>query len=67
MDKFSLAPAFAATSHPVADMTLCAARLQDDARWPWIVLVSGHDWSVVIRAGWAPANSSICPPPTALS
>ncbi len=39
MDKFSLAPAFAATSHPVADMTLCAARLQDDARWPWIVLI----------------------------
>ncbi len=39
MDPFALAPAIVATSRPVADLTLCAARLQDDARWPWIVLI----------------------------
>jgi diadenosine tetraphosphate (Ap4A) HIT family hydrolase len=39
LDKFALDPAFAATSHPVTDLKLCAARLQDDARWPWIVLI----------------------------
>ncbi len=39
MDKFALAPAFLTTSHPVAALKLCDARLQDDARWPWIVLI----------------------------
>jgi diadenosine tetraphosphate (Ap4A) HIT family hydrolase len=39
LDKFALAPAFLATSHAVADLKLCAARLQADARWPWIVLI----------------------------
>jgi diadenosine tetraphosphate (Ap4A) HIT family hydrolase len=36
---FRLDAAFARTSHPIAELGLCAARLQDDARWPWIVLV----------------------------
>lgn len=39
MDKFVLHPAFLATSEPLADLKLCHARLQLDARWPWIVLV----------------------------
>jgi diadenosine tetraphosphate (Ap4A) HIT family hydrolase len=39
VDKFNVAPAFLATSQPVADLKLCAARLQNDARWPWIVLI----------------------------
>ncbi len=39
MDKFNLPSAFAATSEPVADLKLCHARLQLDARWPWIVLI----------------------------
>lgn len=39
MDKFSLAPAFLATSEPLASLKLCEARLQTDARFPWIVLV----------------------------
>jgi diadenosine tetraphosphate (Ap4A) HIT family hydrolase len=39
LDKFTLAPAFLTTSHPVAALKLCDARLQDDARWPWIVLI----------------------------
>ncbi len=39
MDKFALNPAFAATSEPLADLKLCHARLQRDARWPWIVLI----------------------------
>jgi diadenosine tetraphosphate (Ap4A) HIT family hydrolase len=32
-------PAFLATSHALASLPLCEARLQDDARFPWIVLV----------------------------
>jgi diadenosine tetraphosphate (Ap4A) HIT family hydrolase len=36
---FVLDPAFKATSHFVIDLALCQARLQADARWPWIVLV----------------------------
>lgn len=39
LDKFAPAPAFTGSSHPVADLKLCAVRLQDDARWPWIVLI----------------------------
>jgi diadenosine tetraphosphate (Ap4A) HIT family hydrolase len=36
---FKLDPAFIATSHKVADLTLCEVRLQDDARYPWLVLI----------------------------
>lgn len=36
---FVLDPAFSATSEFVADLALCQARLQADARYPWIVLV----------------------------
>lgn len=36
---FALDPAFERTSHAVRELRLCTARLQDDARWPWIVLV----------------------------
>jgi len=36
---FVLDPAFEATSHFLADLPLCQARLQADARWPWIVLI----------------------------
>jgi len=36
---FVLDPAFAAPSEPLASLDLCEARLQDDARFPWIVLV----------------------------
>jgi len=32
-------PAFEAGSRPLGDLTLCAARLQDDARYPWVVLL----------------------------
>lgn len=36
---FRIDPAFEATSEPLADLGLCHARLQDDARFPWIVLI----------------------------
>jgi len=36
---FVLDPAFAATSEPLVSLGLCEARLQNDARFPWIVLV----------------------------
>jgi diadenosine tetraphosphate (Ap4A) HIT family hydrolase len=36
---FALDPAFERSSCALADLGLCVARLQDDARWPWIVLV----------------------------
>lgn len=39
MSVFELDPAFVATSHRIGDLPLCEARLQDDARYPWIVLI----------------------------
>jgi diadenosine tetraphosphate (Ap4A) HIT family hydrolase len=36
---FQLDPAFPATSEPLGELGLCHARLQADARFPWIVLV----------------------------
>ena len=36
---FTLAQAFIETSLPLCDLPLCAARLQDEARYPWIVLI----------------------------
>jgi diadenosine tetraphosphate (Ap4A) HIT family hydrolase len=39
MTDFRLAPAFVETSAPLTSLSLCEARLQSDARWPWIVLI----------------------------
>lgn len=36
---FRIDPAFEATSHALAALPLCEARLQADARFPWIVLI----------------------------
>ena len=36
---FDLHPNLASTSVFIADLELCQARLQDDARFPWVVLV----------------------------
>jgi diadenosine tetraphosphate (Ap4A) HIT family hydrolase len=36
---FQLDPAFPATSEALGDLALCHARLQADARYPWIVLI----------------------------
>lgn len=36
---FEIDPAFLATSEPLGDLALCHARLQTDARYPWIVLI----------------------------
>ena len=36
---FEIDPAFLATSEPLGDLALCHARLQADARFPWIVLI----------------------------
>ena len=32
-------PRLIAGSHRVGDLALCAVRVQDDARWPWLVLI----------------------------
>lgn len=37
--SFSLDPLLAAESHPLGDLALSEARLFDDARFPWLVLV----------------------------
>ena len=37
--EFGLDPAFVATSQALGDLRLCEARLQLDARYPWIVLI----------------------------
>lgn len=36
---FELHPAFPPTSHPLGELPLCHVRLQDDARYPWLVLI----------------------------
>ena len=36
---FEIDPAFLATSHALGELGLCHARLQGDARYPWIVLI----------------------------
>lgn len=36
---FELHPAFPPTSEALGDLALCQARLQADARYPWIVLI----------------------------
>jgi diadenosine tetraphosphate (Ap4A) HIT family hydrolase len=36
---FEIDPAFIATSHSLGDLALSHARLQADARFPWIVLI----------------------------
>lgn len=36
---FEIDPAFLTTSHPLGELGLSHARLQDDARYPWIVLI----------------------------
>jgi diadenosine tetraphosphate (Ap4A) HIT family hydrolase len=37
--EFSLDPRLAASSIPLGRLGLCEVRLQDDRRWPWLVLV----------------------------
>ena len=39
MEDFAVSPAFLSTSQPLVSLPLCEARLQLDARWPWIVLI----------------------------
>jgi diadenosine tetraphosphate (Ap4A) HIT family hydrolase len=39
LDKFAVSPDFLSTSEPVATLKLCEARLQEDGRFPWIVLI----------------------------
>jgi diadenosine tetraphosphate (Ap4A) HIT family hydrolase len=39
MDVFEISPALLATSEPLVSLALCEARLQADARWPWLVLI----------------------------
>jgi len=36
---FALDPAFEAGSLAVGELPLCHVRLQDDARWPWLILI----------------------------
>ena len=39
MDKFAVSAAILRTSEPLVSLVLCEARLQADARWPWVVLI----------------------------
>jgi len=39
MADWSVAPAFAVGSVAAADWPLCHVRLQDDARFPWLILI----------------------------
>ena len=46
MDGFVVDPAFAAGSVFAADWPLCQVRLQDDARFPWLILLPRVDGAV---------------------
>jgi diadenosine tetraphosphate (Ap4A) HIT family hydrolase len=39
VEKFAVAAAIARTSEPLASLALSEARLQSDARWPWLILI----------------------------
>lgn len=39
MAEFRLDPAFEGGSVAVGDLPLCHLRLQNDARWPWLILI----------------------------
>lgn len=39
MAEFALDPAFEAGSVAVGDLPLCHVRLQNDSRWPWLILI----------------------------
>ena len=39
MNKFAVVAAIIRTSEPLVRLGLCEARLQADARWPWLVLI----------------------------
>jgi diadenosine tetraphosphate (Ap4A) HIT family hydrolase len=39
MEDFTVSPAFLSGSQALVSLPLCEARLQLDARWPWIVLI----------------------------
>ena len=39
MSEFAPDQTFVVTSHFLGDLFLCHARLQCDARWPWIILI----------------------------
>ena len=39
MPAFTLDARLVAASHLLTDLPLCQARLHDDSRWPWLVLV----------------------------
>jgi len=46
---YELDPAFQATSAALPDLALCEARLQLDARFPWIVLIPRIDGAVELE------------------
>jgi len=39
MDDFALHSDFGPTSVTVGDLALCRVQLQNDARWPWLILI----------------------------
>ncbi|WP_428061489.1 HIT domain-containing protein [Brevundimonas sp.] len=49
MMGFSVAPAFEAGSVAAADWPLCHVRLQDDARFPWLILIPRVEGAVELE------------------
>ena len=56
---FKLDPAFTATSVALGVLDLCEARLQDDARYPWIVLIPRLDGLSEIEQLDAPRRAQL--------
>lgn len=47
--RFEVAPAFKAGSVAVAEWPLCHVRLQDDARFPWLILIPRVEGAVELE------------------
>ena len=60
---FRIDARFEATSLVLGDLAICQARLQDDARFPWIVLIprvkDAREFSDLDTVGWTGLGSEI--------
>ncbi|MGA0602540.1 HIT domain-containing protein [Caulobacter sp. KR2-114] len=52
-------PAFAAGSQALAELGLCHVRLQDDARWPWLILIPRIDGARELEDLEAPQRAAL--------
>jgi diadenosine tetraphosphate (Ap4A) HIT family hydrolase len=59
-EGFEIDPRLAGTSFPVADWPLCALRLKDDVRFPWLLLIPKRPDIVELTDLDADAYQALC-------